>query len=463
MSIFDDYLPWTPERLNNIPDAELHNLLKTREDVTQDQSVPITNLMVLLYNKQHGHIDLTLFKSRRRLVEWFRLFGQSIYNLNSFFAVIHRTSSHSITKEKGINLVGYSKGQLGLGEDLRAFAKVLDRFKVSYSVFSIGHPSDNPKQYADLPESNALPYSHSIFFMNAIELGKLIKCYSNFKAAFGYTIAVPPWELSRAPSEWQETLQQFDEVWAMSQFVHRALHPICDKLKYSAPVVLESPLSKSQVKRQHRPFTFMYMFDSASFLSRKNPEAAIQAFLSAFPDKTTPVRLLLKSTPLQNSGSCEALLKLVGSDSRIALETKLVSHSELDNLWGRCHCYLSLHRSEGFGRTIAEAVVRNIPVIATDWSGNTDITGPDYELGVSYELIDVAEHEYPYSDNQVWSEPKIADAAQKMKWVYENQNSEDLRFIVTKLIKRYHDTFSVNATRPSVEELFDMLRIDRQY
>lgn len=131
MSIFDDYLPWTPERLNNIPDAELHNLLKTREDVTQDQSVPITNLMVLLYNKQHGHIDLTLFKSRRRLVEWFRLFGQSIYNLDSFFAVIHRTSSHSITKEKGINLVGYSKGQLGLGEDLRAFAKVLDRFNVS--------------------------------------------------------------------------------------------------------------------------------------------------------------------------------------------------------------------------------------------------------------------------------------------------------------------------------------------
>ena len=119
----------------------------------------------------------------------------------------------------------------------------------------------------------------------------------------------------------------------------------------------------------------------------------------------------------------------------------------MNRLWAECDCYLSLHRSEGFGRTIAEAVARKIPVISTHWSGSTDITGTDYPLGVAFKLVELQPDEYPYWQNQRWAAPDIKDAASKMQWVVNNQNRGDLFEIIEQNYERYISKFSLSAER----------------
>ena len=109
--------------------------------------------------------------------------------------------------------------------------------------------------------------------MNAIELEKLIALYDDFQHRFGYTIAIPPWELPKAPARWIDTLEKFDEVWSISNFVKQAYDSIGLDTKLFPPFVDESNVVCNVARRQKSYFTFMYIFDANSFLQRKKPSS----------------------------------------------------------------------------------------------------------------------------------------------------------------------------------------------
>lgn len=451
----NDCLPWTDKRLAGINKDELSLLLQPKMDIVQDQSEAITNLMVLLYEKQYRRqARLSSYRQRHLLLRWYYEKGWSIYNLSAFFKLLSKESSPPRGNASGFNLVGYSRGQLGLGEDLRSYAALLKLKQVPFSIFHVGHPSDNPTTYTMKEESDVLPFSHSIFFMNMIELEKLFDLYHSDDNCFGYRIAIPPWELPRVPKAWDNAFTQLDEVWAMSDFVKQAYENVVPNVIKASPVVLRPSIDARVVERQLRPFTFLYIFDANSYLERKNPIAALRAFMQAFSDGAENVRLILKTTrELSHSILGKELIHLASTDRRVKLITELSTERQIQALWSNCDCYVSLHRSEGFGRTIAEAISRRIPVIATNWSGNMDITGKDYPLGVDFTLVDIKNDEYPHGEGQQWAEPIVSDAAAKIRWVYDNFGTTEIENIIEKNLQRFDSYFSLDARNRPIENV----------
>jgi glycosyltransferase involved in cell wall biosynthesis len=85
-------------------------------------------------------------------------------------------------------------------------------------------------------------------------------------------------------------------------------------------------------------------------------------------------------------------------------------------------CYVSLHRAEGLGLTIAEAMLLEKPVIATAYSGNMDFMDEDSGLLVPWEYTSVGSGANAYPAHAQWAEPDIDVASNHMRWVFENQS-----------------------------------------
>ena len=80
--------------------------------------------------------------------------------------------------------------------------------------------------------------------------------------------------------------------------------------------------------------------------------------------------------------------------------------------------YVSLHRSEGFGFGMAEAMALGKVVIGTDYSGSTDFLTEQTGYPIPYALRKVAPDEYVHTDGQVWAEPDEAACAAAMRRVF---------------------------------------------
>ena len=107
----------------------------------------------------------------------------------------------------------------------------------------------------------------------------------------------------------------------------------------------------------------------------------------------------------------QRLMELAAVDGRIHVINETLSRGEVLDLYRACDCFVSLHRSEGFGRGIAEAMLLNKAVITTGYSGNMDFTTPGTAALVDHMLAPLAENDYPFGEGQHWAEPSIEHAA----------------------------------------------------
>jgi glycosyltransferase involved in cell wall biosynthesis len=169
-----------------------------------------------------------------------------------------------------------------------------------------------------------------------------------------------------------------------------------------------------------KEFLLLVMFDMNSSQARKNPAAAIKAFRSAFP-KPQGVKLVVKIH--HSEGNPEDFLALQASleDSPdIILINRTLSHNELRALQNLCDCYVSLHRSEGFGMGLAECMYLGKPVISTNWSGNLEFMDSGNACMVDFRLVELGETYGPYKRGQQWADPDPEHAAFWMKKIVED-------------------------------------------
>jgi glycosyltransferase involved in cell wall biosynthesis len=155
------------------------------------------------------------------------------------------------------------------------------------------------------------------------------------------------------------------------------------------------------------------MADARSSFSRKNPEAALRAFRMAF-GRSDAAKLVLKLTgPDEELARFErSVAALLGND--IEILKKQLSDTALADLYRSADAYLSLHRSEGFGLPLLEAMAHGMPVVATGWSGNLDFMPPDDCNLVPFRLVPVSDVSAIYSDS-VWADPDIEAAATMLR------------------------------------------------
>jgi hypothetical protein len=159
------------------------------------------------------------------------------------------------------------------------------------------------------------------------------------------------------------------------------------------------------------------MFDFHSVIERKNPMAAIEAFRHAF-EPGSGASLVIKSINRTSKlDDYDRLRFAARGHPDIHLIDRYVSPSEKDAMLAAADCYVSLHRSEGFGLTPAEAMYLGKPVIATGYSGNLDYMTPDNSYLVDYTLCPIGPGNFPYPADGEWAEPDLDHAARLMREV----------------------------------------------
>lgn len=346
----------------------------------------------------------------------------------------------------GVNVLGYARGEFGVAEALRAYARSLEHTGYPFSVFNfeVGDASRQQDHSLDPHISDNLRYAVNAFFVNADQMPIARSLLG--KAAFQahHNIGVWFWELAKFPRDWRCAFRLVDEVWAPTTFVRNAIALATNKpvLRMPMPVEPEAPvgMDRAHFGLAHDDFVFLFSFDFNGFLARKNPEAIIAAFRQAFGNGEQGARLLLKSSNgTRFPDQLAEIRRSAAGDPRIELRDGFLPRNEMSGLENAADCFISLHRAEGFGLGLAESMYFGKPVIGTRYSGNLDFMNDGNSLLVDCRMAFIGNGDYPYWEGQRWADPAVTHAARLMRQVYHDREfARQLGGTAAQSIRRTH-------------------------
>ena len=400
----------------------------------------------------------------------------------------------------GVNLIGHAFEIFGVGEDIRMAARALQEAEVPCCV--IHHPASNGSACNDSTLEHLIcsdlaggPYAFNLVCMAAPIQYRWLRQVGCDPLRERYTISSWPWETKRWPDAWLPLLNFVDELWPASQFTSAALsdpafeaglpiHVMPMAAEIIEPDRFCNPSARAATRCRYDVPTdtvlFGFSFDLNSTAIRKNPMGALDVFQRAFPlphqaamfgreCNTHPlaerVSLLIKTFPLRGfNAAWEWLQARAAEDPRIVLVADTLSRDDLLSLYACFDVFLSLHRSEGFGRCIAEAFQLGLDVIATDFGGNTDFCNGPLSHPVRYQEISIPKGSYPYAEGHHWADPDLGHAAGLCQQLAEqrlaiNSNKHVYDFYNQKLIldeykKRFSFATVGSRYRKRLEELW---------
>ena len=346
----------------------------------------------------------------------------------------------SKAKHTRVLFIGYAEAALGLGVSFRSMLMALEKASMPFSIYPFSANVETRLIGSFLKHKYDITgcYEINVAYMAVDQLTVLReKLHYQIKQA-RYNILRTYWELPCAPREWSALLEGIDELWVPNAYVAQTFKGI-----YRGHItIIPVSVDVSRIKNYDRAwfnlspgtFYFLFSFDYFSGLARKNPLAVVHAFSKAFPHRCENVGLLIKSVgPTELGLNVSRQLRCAAiNDSRIRVLHGEMERDEMLSLIEQSDCYASLHRAEGFGMGMAEALAFGKPVIGTDFSGNreflTDLTG----FPVPYTLRPLLPGEYHGGDNQFWAEPNVKVAAEQMRRVFLDREESDRRCIEGK-------------------------------
>jgi hypothetical protein len=318
-----------------------------------------------------------------------------------------------------VTVIGHPFAPIGMGEQMRAGVKSLLAAHVDVEVIdAYRHASRSDREHRRLMQDLEVEECTSkfrIFHINGDEVAPVLRHLEISKIDFaaGYNIIVPAWELPTYPAIWVDAVNKFDEVWAISNFVSDALTASGVEnyfISQSAEVQPRNFLPRQYFGIRESAFVFLHFFDLSSYASRKNPEAVLQMFDGLRRRRKFSDLQLVVKVKGSSDGAAEWAEKIRSCIPDVVIVNDVLSTFETHSLICAADCFVSLHRSEGFGRAPAEAMFLGKLVMATGWSGNMDFMSQDSALVVDFELQDVALNEYPESAGQQWANPDVDHA-----------------------------------------------------
>ncbi|MGI1658566.1 MAG: glycosyltransferase [Desulfitobacterium sp.] len=328
--------------------------------------------------------------------------------------------SHS--NSKGINLVAYIRGDFGVGEAGRATANSIKQSQIPFGIINFDQDIPHNANNRDWDNYLTKEFRHNVnvFNVNADQTPALEGAFSNDIWDGRYNIGYWVWELSEFPEEWENYFARFNEIWAPSRFVVESLSPKSPvpvvRIPYSIDVKVDKGLDRRYFGLPDEKFLFLFMFDVLSIQSRKNPEAVIKAFEAAFNIDDPSVGLVIKiNNGKQTPEAVKRLRQQFEDRKNIYFIDRTMPKVEVNSLLQCVDSFVSLHRSEGFGLGLAEAMYLGKPVIGTNWSANTDFMNNKNSCPVDYKLIPLGQDYGPYKAHQYWADPDIEHAAEYMR------------------------------------------------
>jgi glycosyltransferase involved in cell wall biosynthesis len=351
-------------------------------------------------------------------------------------------------------IVGYPFLPIGMGEHARSTHRAFQAAGVTAALVDVADANADidPDIDRDFSPYLAEPSRGAVnlFCVNGDEAARIIDKLGSEAFDSGYNIIYPAWELARYPEPWAKVLERFDEVWAPSAFIQDAIAGAVSKPVVHMPLAVDLKLSAFLGRRYfgipEDAFVVLFFFDFSSFADRKNPEAVLQAFeLLARRRPDADIYCVIKSRGGADVDAAQSALeaRLAVLAPRAQAIYGDLSDNEIKNLVRNCDVFVSLHRSEGFGRGPAEAMALGRAAVATGYSGNLDFMAPGTSLLVDYDLVPVAPGAYPHGDGQVWADASPEHASRLIEQLLDDP--AETRAMGARAREHIRTRFSIRA------------------
>lgn len=327
--------------------------------------------------------------------------------------------------ELGINVAGYLNTESGMGEAARLSIRSLESAGVPLVLNNV------PSRLRMLDTTYSLftsanPHPFNLVHLNADNMEWFARSRGRQYFRDHYTIGYWFWELAEFRSDWAAGFAHVDEVWTASEFGRAALAQrspvpvVCMPL----PMITPPPATygRSHFGLAEDVFAFLFTFDVSSQMERKNPFGLIRAFQAFQRAHSGPqdVLLVIKFTNAEYDPREVRRLYDMAENLNVLLLEGYMSREELTSLMRAADCYVSLHRSEGFGLGIAEAMALGKPVVATHYSGPADFMTPANSYPVRFSVTRISRDYGPYLEGCSWAEPDLDHASALMRQVVED-------------------------------------------
>jgi glycosyltransferase involved in cell wall biosynthesis len=391
----------------------------------------------LICNKQHGSRkpvkrDKSIVReiinlARRTMI----LLGVQIWKnhvIMYFFRYSSLVEQKKIPSKKpfGVNLLGYFSGEFGVGEVARGTSQALQSQQIPISlnnIVAVNHRSED-LLISNFSKSN--PYYINLIHVNAEQVPTIIakKGFRYFQHR--YNIGYWFWELAGFPSKWLSSFLAFNEIWVASNFCLESIAAVSPipVVKMTFPVMVDKSLAipnRSLFGLPEDKFLYGFVFDYLSLIERKNPFGIIKAFRKAFNQRDN-VMLVIKTINSEHAPQKAAMLKDAATGCNVRFIDGHITRQEMSALIASFDSFVSLHRAEGLGIGMAQAMYLCKPVIATGYSGNMDFMDHKNSFLVRYNLAELEETYGPYEKGNVWAEPDLQHAAELMQLVFTDRS-----------------------------------------
>ena len=453
----------------SVPSWSLHShtalrrQLSTRSGTNTEQEVPAANalpyLPTLIWSSRadlQTAFNLKTSEGCKEFEHWWNVNGSSEY------AGVAPLCVDPDSELPGINIVGYSQAIIGIAEDVRMAVRSADCAGIPCSV--IDAPMPGPARLDHTLDARTVEVPNhpvTLYCLPPTEMIRLgMEGGRGLLTAGHYNIGAWHWELPTWPAHFAGIQQMVNEVWVFSEYVKTGFSALTDIPIRRMPLAVELPKTDGPDRQAFglpaKKFLFLVMFDGNSWLSRKNPVGAVRAFKAAFPTDRD-VGLVIKAISLEKSSAgWKSMLQEIDGDERVVVIDKSLSRVDVTRLMASCDAYVSLHRSEGFGRIIAEAMLLGIPTVTTNFSGNVDFCTQETSYLVDGELIPLNASEYLFAEGQFWCDPDISQASSQLIRV-RNNASERLQF-ARAAQRNIAENYSIEAVAKSYTSRLQQLR-----
>jgi len=377
------------------------------------------DLRRLMPEVEHG--ELSAF------AHWSESYGRS--QVSNFLLLGHKVPGcREVSKQGrvrgGTDVIGLFSAEDGVGESARLLVEALRTASVPVSTLNVRNTQS--RQQISYPTDEIGQYRTILSALNPELLAPNRSLFGDFFFRDTYVIGQWFWELEEPPRWYSSAYKYVNELWAPSRFIESMLRENVPKgvTVTFMPLPLRTPVVVNSISRSDfglgSEFVFLFVFDFRSVMKRKNPSGLVEAFKRAFSNGEGPKLVIKCVNGDKRLNELEELKSVISDRDDIVLLDKYLDSEMSAALMNLCDCYVSLHRSEGLGLTIAEAMLLGKPVIATGYSGNLDFMTPDTSYVVPWTRVKVGKGAEAYSSRATWAEPNLDVAAEMMRTVYEN-------------------------------------------
>ncbi|MFA7282178.1 MAG: glycosyltransferase [Sterolibacterium sp.] len=328
----------------------------------------------------------------------------------------------------GLNLIGYLRAELGLGEALRSLASACNAEKIPFSTLDVGYQSSNlqrDQRIVSLATDRQFPVD--LIYVNADQTAATVDYLSKKqtlkqgkkKQQSCYRIGFWHWEQPRLPDSALSAFAHLDEIWVSSTFVHDAVSPFSPLPVVKIPLAIDfapSPgVQRADFGLPEGKMLVLVMYDFHSYQYRKNPQAAVAAFQLAAANRNDAVLVLKTINSQAHVEERAELARHVSGMRNVIFIDDFLTRQQTWDLQSCCDILLSLHRAEGFGLALAEMMYLGKPVIGTGWSANMDFMTAENSFPVSYMLKPLEQAVGVYVAGQPWAEADVEHAAKVLQ------------------------------------------------